>query len=84
MVKQLKLKNICAQCVYPAQIRIHLQTGVKPFLTLMDAEVPLRDQGIKVRVNEQDRQTREISRARWSVQGKGGRRRNTVLSDADF
>ncbi len=73
IMKQLKTKNVRAQCVYPAQIKIYLEAGVKTFPTLMDATLPLRELGIKVRVNERDRQTREISKARWSVQGKGGR-----------
>ncbi len=51
----------------------------------MDATLPLRELGIKVRVNERDRQTREISKARWSVQGKGGRGLGTAsLSDSDL
>lgn len=57
--------------------------GVKTFLTLMDAALPLRDLGIKVQVDKQDRQVREISKARCSVQG--GRGSSTaLLSDADL
>ncbi len=85
IMKQLKTKNVRAQCVYPAQIKIYLEAGVKTFPTLMDATLPLRELGIKVRVNERDRQTREISKARWSVQGKGGRGLGTAsLSDSDL
>ncbi len=51
----------------------------------MDAALSLLELGIKVRVNERDRQVREISKARWSVQGKGGRGLNTAsLSDTDL
>ncbi len=51
----------------------------------MDAALPLRELGIKVRVNERDRQTREMSKARWSEQGKGGRGLGTAsLSDLDL
>lgn len=46
----------------------------------MDAALPLRDLGIKVRMDKQE----EILRARWSVQGKGGRGSTTALSDADL
>lgn len=85
VMKQLKMKNLRAQCIYPAQIRIYLETGVKTFPTLMDAAPTLRDLGIKVRVDERDRQAREISKARWSMQGKGRRGSTTAqLSDADL
>lgn len=63
-MKQLKMRNVRAQCIYPAQIRIYLETGVKTFPTLMDAALLLQDLGIKVRVDKHDRQVREILRAR--------------------
>ncbi|KAL1268671.1 hypothetical protein QQF64_034034 [Cirrhinus molitorella] len=73
------------QCVYPAQIRIYLEAGVKTFPTLMDAALPLWELGIKARVNERDRQEREIWKARWSVQGQGGRGLGTaLLADTDL
>lgn len=51
-MKQLRTKNVRVQCVYPAQIRIYLETGVKTFSTLVDAALQLRELGINVRVNE--------------------------------
>lgn len=84
-MKQLKTKNVRAQCVYPAQLRIYLDTGVKTFPTLMEAALPLRDLGIKVRMDERDRHAQEMSKARWSMQSKDRRGLGTVfLSDADL
>lgn len=57
-MKRLKMKDMRAQCVYPAQIRIYLEMGVKTFPTLMDPALTLRDLGIKVRVDERGRQVR--------------------------
>lgn len=51
-VKQLKMKNVRAQCIYPAQIKVYLETGVKTFPNPMDAAPLLRDLGVKVRVDE--------------------------------
>lgn len=48
VMKQLKMKNVRAQCIYPAQIRIYLETGLKTFPTLADAAPLLWDLGVKV------------------------------------
>lgn len=54
VIKQLKDKKVKAQSPFPAQLKIHLETGVKIFPTLADAAPTLKEMGIHVAVDERD------------------------------
>lgn len=50
VIKQLKENKIKAQSPVPAQLKIHLDSGVKTFTTLSEAAPTLRKIGINVNV----------------------------------
>lgn len=52
VIKQLKERNVRAQSPFPAQLRIHLDSGVRTFSTLTDAAPILKEMGIHVKVDE--------------------------------
>ena len=76
VIKKLKEKNIKARTIYPAQIKITLDTGDRVFPSLWDARETLERFGIKVDAEERDDVfNRELTRDGWRTQGgkrKGG------------
>lgn len=81
-IKQLKLKNIRAKCIYPAQLKVLTDEGDKTYSSLAEATPMLTELGIHVRVDERERMEHELARFRWST--VGGKRTNTArLSSAD-
>ena len=81
VIKQLKKKDIQARCLYPAQLRIKLNTGEKTFTSLTGAATLLRELGVNVRYEERERIEEELKDG-WRSQE--GRKRRAFLSTADF
>ncbi|CAI5678027.1 unnamed protein product [Oreochromis niloticus] len=48
VIKQLKRKNVQAKCLYPAKLRIKLDTGEKTFATLTEAAQQLKEMGVEI------------------------------------
>ncbi|KAJ7986799.1 hypothetical protein DPEC_G00332130 [Dallia pectoralis] len=65
-VKQLKMKNIRAKCVFPAQLRVFVEDGTKTYPTLTDAKLVL-ELGVHARVDERERLETELCRGRWNA-----------------
>lgn len=76
VVKQLKDINIKAKCMYPARLRMTVDSEEKTFQMVMDAAPVLRDLKIQVRVDERDKVEWELARHRWERRDtkRGGRR----------
>lgn len=81
VVKQLKKKNIQARCLYPAQLRIKLNTGEKTFTSLTKAATLLKELGVDVRNQEREHIMEEL-RDGW--RGHERKTKRTFLSSADF
>lgn len=79
VIKQLRKKGIPAKCIYPAQLRLKLNTGEKTFATLTDATAKLKELDIEVRCGERDTIEEELKERPGSK-----RRRNTILSIRDI
>ena len=81
VIKQLKKKDIQARCLYPAQLKIKLNTGEKTFASLMSAAALLKELGIDPRCGERERIEEELKDG-WRSQGR--RKRGALLSSADL
>lgn len=81
VVKQLKKKNIQARCLYPAQLRIKLNTGEKTFATLSTAATQLKELGIDVCCGERERIEEDL-RDGWRSQER--RKKKASLPPADL
>ena len=68
VIKKLREKNIKARTIYPAQIKISLDSGDKTFPSLLDAQATLKDLGVDVAVDERDQVERELIPAGWTTQ----------------
>lgn len=84
VVKQLKLKNIGAKCIFPAQLRVSKDGGVKTNSSLTDAAPELEEMGVHVRVDEREQLETELSRAGWSTAGRRARRAPVTLSHVEI
>lgn len=84
VIKQLKLKNIRAKCIYPAQLRMLTEVGEKTYQTLTDALPVLQELGVQVRVDERERMERELSCNRWSTAGGRRGKDPAMLSSSDI
>lgn len=73
VIKKLKERNIKAQSPYPAQLKVFLETGVKTFPSLVEAQLTLRDLGVLVEVEERDILERELLQDRWQTQDRRDR-----------
>ena len=82
VIKKLKEKNIKARTIYPAQIKITLDTGDRVFPSLLDARETLGQFGIKVDAEERDVFDRELMRDGWRTQG--GKRRGGQQTQEDI
>lgn len=80
VVKQLRQNGIGAKCMYPARLKLKLDSGEKIFTTLMSATEVLKDLGIKVHCGEKER-IEERLREGWA---RSAKRREEVLSSSDF
>ncbi|KAJ7998053.1 hypothetical protein DPEC_G00218550 [Dallia pectoralis] len=69
-VKQLKMKNSRAKCVFPAQLRVFMEDGTKTYPTLTDAKLVLEELGVHARVGERERLETELCRGRWNAAGR--------------
>merc|ERR1712035_105985 len=67
VIKQLKDKKVKAQSPFPAQLKIHLESGVKTFSCLADAAPTLKEMGIHVKVEDQETLQKELLRNHWNV-----------------
>lgn len=81
VIKQLKKKNIQARCLYPAQIKIKLNSGEKTFASLTSAAALLKELGIDARCGERERIEEELKDG-WRSQGR--RKKGALLSPADL
>lgn len=69
VIKKLRECNIKAKAPYPAQLRVLLDTGIKTFPSLYEAQPTLRKLGVEVNMVERDLLERESTQGR---QGKMG------------
>ena len=81
VIKKLKEKKVKARTVYPAQIKIFLDTGERVFPSLLDARETLKKLGIDVETEERDVFDRELGRDGWKTQG--GKRKSRQLNQED-
>lgn len=83
-VKQLKVKNIRATCIYPAQLRVFTADGVKIYPTLTDAVPVLEEMGVHARVDERERLDKELCRGGWSTAGRRANGGQATLTNAEI
>lgn len=69
VIKKLRERNIRAQAPYPAQLKVFLETGIKTFPSLCEAQPTLKALGVNVWVEERDILERELHN-RWQLQGR--------------
>lgn len=81
VIKQLKKKDIQARCLYPAKLRVKLNTGEKTFSSLSSATTLLKKLGVNLRCEERERIEEELQDG-WRSQERGKRR--ALLSSADL
>ncbi|KAM6989287.1 uncharacterized protein LKV04_008968 [Tautogolabrus adspersus] len=67
VIKLLREKKVKAQSPFPAQLKIHLESGVKTFTTLADAALVLREMGIHVKVEERENLQKELLGNHWDT-----------------
>lgn len=85
VIKKLKEKNIKAQSPYPAQLKVLLETGTKVFTTLTEAAPMLKDFGITVEEDEEEKLQRMRMQGSWStVTGQKGKKRPPRITEADL
>lgn len=72
VIKKLRERNIKAQAPYPAQVTVFLDTGIKTFPSLSEAQPILKELGVKAVVDERDVLERELLNDRWRIQGNKG------------
>lgn len=73
VIKKLRERNIRAQAPYPAQLRVFLDSGVKTFPSLCEAQPTLQELGVDVDVDERDLLERELLQDGWLTQGRQGK-----------
>lgn len=78
VIKKLRERNIRAQAPYPAQLRVFLDTGIKTFPSLYEAQPTLQELGVEVDVDERDLLERELLQDGWQTQGRQGKKRLTL------
>ena len=81
VIKQLKKMDIQARCLYPAQLRVKLNTGEKTFASLTSAALLLKELGVDVRCGERERIEEELKDG-WRSQER--RKKAAFLSPADL
>lgn len=81
VVKQLKQRGIQAKCLYPARLKVKMDSGEKTFSSLTDAADTLREMGVEVQCGERERIEEKLTGG-WNISAK--RRRTNVLALADL
>lgn len=82
VIKKLKEKNVKAQSPYPAKLKLFLDTGVKVFSSLLEAQATLKELGIETVIEDRDMLERELMQDGWTTQR--GRRRNQQPDPAEI
>lgn len=83
VIKRLREKNIKAQSAYPAQLKVFLDTGVKVFPSLLEAQSFLKGLGVAAEIEERDVLERELTQDTWTTQDNR-RRRKQLLSPTEI
>lgn len=83
VIKRLREKNIKAQTAYPAQLKVFLDTGVKVFPSLLEAQSFLKELGVAAEIEERDVLERELTQDTWTTQDNR-RRRKQLLSPTEI
>lgn len=83
VIKRLREKNIKAQSPYPAQLKVFLDTGVKVFPSLLEAQSFLKELGVAAEIEERDVLERELTQDTWTTQDNR-RRRKQLLSPTEI
>ncbi|KAK7882300.1 hypothetical protein WMY93_028474 [Mugilogobius chulae] len=81
IVKQLKQMGIQAKCLYPARLRVKMDSGEKTFASLTSASDTLEGLGVRVICGEKERIEERLTEG-WSIGSK--RSRDGMLSTADL
>lgn len=83
VIKQLREKKLKAQSPFPAQLKIHLDSGVKIFKTLADAAPVLREMGIAVQIEEREKLQKQLMRNNWDT-AQTSKTPGLSMTDADW
>lgn len=83
VIKRLREKNIKAQSAYPAQLKVFLDTGVKVFPSLLEAQSFLKELGVAAEIEERDVLERELTQDTWTTQDNR-RKRKQLLSPTEI
>lgn len=83
-IKKLKEKNIKAQALYPAQLRISLESGTRIFSTLLEAQPTLKDLGVDIALEDRDVLEMEMAREAWTTQPNGRKKNRHHLKTSDI
>lgn len=83
VIKRLREKNIKAQSPYPAQLKVFLDTGVKVFPSLLEAQSFLKELGVAAEIEERDVLERELTQDTWTTQDNR-RKRKQLLSPTEI
>lgn len=83
VIKKLREKDIKAQSPYPAQLKVFLDTGVKVFPSLLEAQLFLKELGITAEMEERDVLERELTQDSWTTQDNQ-RRKRRLLSTTEI
>lgn len=81
VIKQLKQKGIQAKCLYPARLKLKMDSGEKTFPTLTSAADILRELGVQVQCGEKERIEERLTEG-WTISAK--RKRNNMLAASDL
>lgn len=84
IIKQLRERKVKAQSPFLAQLRIHLESGVKTFTTLADAAPVLKEMGIHVKLEEREYLQRELLRSQWDTVQTTNASGISTMTDADL
>lgn len=69
-VKQLKVKNIKAKCVFPAQLRVWFEGGEKTYSAMSNTLLALKEMGLQVWVDERELLETDKSWNGWRIVGE--------------
>lgn len=73
-----------AQSPFPAQLKIHQESGVKTFTTLTDAAPTLKEMGIHVKVEDRETLHKELLRNHWVTAPTSNRAGPSTMTNADL
>lgn len=80
IIKQLRQRGIQAKCLYPARLKIKMDSGEKTFSSLTSAADTLREMGVEVQCGEKERIEEKLTGG-WNISAK---RRTNMLALADL